>query len=83
MVGTCRIVSYGYRLKDEQHLLIGAELRNTIKDSIEPKISGVFTLEDFQDNLDKLFEGVATESYKDRVRDLRFPLIMGNKTGMT
>ena len=54
----CRIVSYGTGCKDANEHLIkyGAEsLRNTIKDSIEPKISGVFTLEDFQDNLDKLF----------------------------
>ena len=30
-------------------------LRNTIKSAYEPKLEGVFKLEDFQDNLDKLY----------------------------
>ena len=54
----CKIVSYGDGCKDANEHLIkyGKEsLRNTIKDAIEPKLPGVFTLADFQDNLDKLF----------------------------
>ena len=54
----CKIVTYGEGCKDANEHLIkyGQEsLRNTIKTAYEPKLDGVFKLEDFQDNLDKLY----------------------------
>ena len=54
----CKIVTYGEGCKDANDHLIkyGQEsLRNTIKTAYEPKLDGVFKLEDFQDNLDKLY----------------------------
>ena len=54
----CKIVTYGEGCKDANEHLIkyGQEsLRNTIKSAYEPKLDGVFKLEDFQDNLDKLY----------------------------
>ena len=54
----CKIVTYGEGCKDANEHLIkyGQEsLKNTIKTAYEPKLDGVFKLEDFQDNLDKLY----------------------------
>ena len=54
----CKIVTYGEGCKDanEHSIKYGQEsLRNTIKTAYEPKLEGVFKLEDFQDNLDKLY----------------------------
>lgn len=55
----CRVLEYGEGCKDaNEHLQkYGADsLRQIVEGAPEPKIEGVFTVADFEDNLDHLFE---------------------------
>lgn len=55
----CRIVSYGTDCKDANEHLVKygkASLRDCITKSSEIKIEGIFTVDDFEDSLDALFE---------------------------
>lgn len=54
----CRIVSYGDDCKDANEHLVkygAGSLRNCITNAKDIKIEGVFSLSDFEDNLDSLF----------------------------
>jgi len=55
----CRIVTYGEGCKDANECLCtrgAASLLNCLKTSQEIKVDGVFTVDDFEDELDSLFE---------------------------